>query len=121
MKILAAMLLLCAIAQAQDFWTTERKTATTIYTAEIGFDGTATQVLQSRGHYEMNPLSSPFTNRGPRGQAAYSVLSVVDFVLVDRLLSKHHPRAARILRWTIIVGQGANDARQAVILGRPKR
>ncbi len=113
MKYAMAVLLLAASCMAQNFWTTERFTVTSVLVAESTYDGYTTQVLTHRGYGEANPLARPLVTRGTAGQVAASALGVG--VVLGVQYASHRMGHERVANWVgriAVAGEGVNCARQ---------
>ena len=113
MKYLA-VLLLCGVCSAQNFWTKEMKAETAVLTAEIAYDGITTQKLLGKGYGEANPLARPMVTHGTAGQAAASAVGLGAVLGTSYLLHRmHHDKASRWVMRAAVVAEGANDVRQS--------
>ncbi len=124
MKALLAILILGAVAQAQQFttpratfpdapshqhfWTLETKVNTGILAGLVAADAITTQRGLERGFRETNPIMRPFVTRGAAGQAVGSALGFGASLGTVYILHKtHHHKAEQIAMRLMIGVQGA--------------
>lgn len=124
MKYFFSILLLCALAQAENFaataaplpdapsqrpfWTLENKIGFSALGGLIAADAITTQRGLSQGYREANPLMRPFVTRGAGGEAVGSALGFgAGLGAVYFLHRTHHYKAERIAMRLIVGGEGA--------------
>jgi hypothetical protein len=116
---ITVLFMLATLANAQNFWTKEVKAETALITAEIAYDGYSTQTLLGRGYSEADPLARPMVLRGNAGQAAASVAGLGAALGTSYLLHRtHHDKLSKGVLRAVVVGEGANDVRQATLMQR---
>jgi Domain of unknown function (DUF5658) len=123
MRFLLAILLLGAMAQAQNFaatdsslpdapksrafWTFQNKLQAGTLAGLITVDAISTQRGLSRGFRESNPIMRPFVTRGAAGEAVGSALGFGAGLGTVYLLHRtHHYKAERIAMRLIVGGEG---------------
>lgn len=126
MKFIFLILLLCAVANAENlvavpdmgplpeapiyppFWSFENKVDFGILGGLITADSITTQRGLNEGLSERNPLMRPFVRRGAVGQAAGSALGMGAVMGTAYLLHRtHHYKAERITMRLMLGGEGA--------------
>jgi hypothetical protein len=126
MKFIFLILLLCAVANAENlvaapdmgalpeapisrpFWSFENKVDFGILGGLITADSITTQRGLNEGLRERNPLMRPFVTRGAIGQAEGSALGMGAALGTAYLLHRtHHYKAERIMMRLMLGGEGA--------------
>ncbi|HTR27393.1 MAG TPA: DUF5658 family protein [Terriglobales bacterium] len=124
MKYFFSVLLLCAMANAENFaasatplpdapsqkpfWTLENKIGFGALGGLIAADAITTQRGLNQGYREANPLMRPFVTRGAGGEAVGSALGFgAGLGTVYFLHRTHHYKAERIAMRLIVGGEGA--------------
>lgn len=111
-----AVLLLCGVCSAQNFWTRETKVETGVFVAELALDGYTTQVDLRAHRVELNPLARPLVKHGAAGQVAASAVAATAVLGSAYLLHHfHHDRLAHWVMRSSVIIEGANDVRQIQI------
>ncbi|MGA9352410.1 MAG: DUF5658 family protein [Terriglobales bacterium] len=134
MKHLCLILLVCAVAQGENFiasagavpaapsqqrpfWTFENKVSFSALAGLVAADAFTTQRGLSQGYREANPLMRPFVTRGAAGEAVGSALGFgAGLGTVYLLHQTHHYKAERIAMRLIVGGEGAVVGHNVAIL-----
>ncbi|MGA9640847.1 MAG: DUF5658 family protein [Terriglobales bacterium] len=132
-SFLCAILMLCAMAQAENlattpapspdapsrpsFWTFENKLDLGLLASLVTADAITTQRGLSQGFHEANPLMRPFVTRGAAGEAAGSALGFGAGLGTTYLLHRtHHYKAEHIAMRLMVGTEGAVVAHNFIVL-----
>ncbi len=133
MKILLSIVLLTALAQAQNFtsssnglpdapiqrpfWSIENRVNVGIFAGLVAADAITTQRGLNQGYREANPIMRPFVTRGAAGQAVGSALGFgAGLGVVYALHHTHHYKAEAVTMRVMTAVQGGFVANNIVVL-----
>jgi hypothetical protein len=123
LKRLLPVLLLCAVAQAENmikpepplpnapsahrFWTLENKVQVSVFAGLVAADSITTQRGLSQGLREGNPIARPFVKMGAPGQAVGAALGFgAGMGTVYVLHRTQHHKAERIAMRVLVASEG---------------